>query len=100
MEKDFDGWNKSKQKIDKRANVPFYHEREVWWCLLGVNVGHEQNGAGRYQRPVLVLKRLSQNTCLIVPLTASIKPNYFRIPLGIVNGQNILITNHANNLCT
>ena len=43
MKKDFDSWNE-KKKILNNNDVSFYHEREVWWCSLGVNVGYEQNG--------------------------------------------------------
>jgi hypothetical protein len=44
--KDFDGWNETKKRTDSRRGAPFYHEREVWWCTLGVNVGSEENGSG------------------------------------------------------
>ena len=42
MEKDFDGWNETKKQIHGRHDAPFYHERELWWCTLGVNVGFER----------------------------------------------------------
>ena len=55
MEKDFDTWNENKKKIHAKMSAVFYHEREVWWCALGVNVGYEQDGSGpEYYRPVLV----------------------------------------------
>ncbi len=43
MEKDFDKWNNQKKIINLRSNNTdfFYHEREVWWCAIGVNVGFE-----------------------------------------------------------
>jgi mRNA interferase MazF len=55
--KDFDGWTVKKKEINA-AFVPVYvHEREVWFCLLGVNVGSEQDGKHElYERPVLVLR--------------------------------------------
>ncbi|MDO8183558.1 MAG: hypothetical protein Q7T49_01050 [bacterium] len=37
MEKDFTNWFQNKKKIDAEEKPPFYHEREVWWCALGVN---------------------------------------------------------------
>jgi hypothetical protein len=42
IKKDFDGWNETKKRTDLRRGEPFHHEREVWWCTLGVNVGSEE----------------------------------------------------------
>jgi hypothetical protein len=44
--KDFDGWNKVKKFTEQRER-PLFHEKEIWWCLFGVNVGSEQDGEGK-----------------------------------------------------
>ena len=86
MRKDFDSWNKNKKRIHADNENKLYHQREVWWCSLGVNVGFEQDGDEiKHERPVLILKGLSRNTCLIVPLTTSPKKHKMRIPLGLVD---------------
>lgn len=43
MKKDFDSWNTEKKKTNiKRLDFNFfYHNREVWWCAVGINVGVE-----------------------------------------------------------
>ena len=41
MKKDFDKWNVNKKSINNRRDCPFYHERDIRWCNLGVNVGFE-----------------------------------------------------------
>jgi mRNA-degrading endonuclease toxin of MazEF toxin-antitoxin module len=65
-----------------------YHEREVRWCSLGVNIGFEQDGADiTHERPVLILRGLSRNTCLIAPLTTSLKKHKMRMSLGLVDGK-------------
>jgi len=88
MKKDFDGWNKSKKQIDQRAEAPFYHEREIWWCSLGINVGYEQDGSdGEYRRPVLILRSLSGQTCLVIPLTTSRNRHPMRPSVGKVDEQ-------------
>jgi mRNA interferase MazF len=85
MKKDFDGWNETKKRTDARGGAPYYHEREVWWCTLGVNVGSEENGSGaEYRRPALILKGLSVGTCLIVPLTPSAKDHPLRVAVGLI----------------
>ena len=88
MEKDFDAWNTEKKRIHGRSKPPFYHEREIWWCALGVNVGFEQDGTGAgFERPVLILRGVSRTTCYAVPLTTSPKRHPLRIPLGFVEGK-------------
>jgi mRNA interferase MazF len=88
MHKDFDGWNDIKKKIDSRLSTPFYHEREVWWCALGLNVGSEQNGSsGEYRRPIIVLRGLGRETCLVIPLTTSKQTHSFRPGVGLIDGK-------------
>lgn len=88
MEKDFDNWTREKRRIHHDETDKLYHEREVWWCALGINIGYEQDGTGTdYQRPVLILKGLSASTCYIAPLTTSAKQHRYRIPVGTVDGR-------------
>jgi len=72
--KDFESWFSLRGKIHKKKQKVFFHEREVWWCSTGENIGFEQNGKGKeFTRPVIIIKRLSLDTCLIIPLTTSTK---------------------------
>lgn len=88
MQKDFDRWNKIKKHLDASTNR-FYRIREIWWCNLGLNIGNEQNGNSQnFQRPVLILKSLSKTTCVIVPLTTSIKKHRHRIFIGNISGKS------------
>lgn len=91
MQKDFDNWNKRKKEInDEKPN--FYHQREIRWCSLGVNVGFEQDGTSKtYRRPVLILKGFSRNVCLIVPLTTSKKKNPYHVSVGIIEGEEAFV---------
>lgn len=87
MKKDFNKWNEKKKQIDLNKGR-FYHEREMWWCSLGINVGNEQDGRGLlFQRPVLIIKGLSVDTCIAVPLTTSYKKHPMRIPLGKIGNK-------------
>ena len=89
MEKDFDEWNERKKQTHRRNDAPFCHERKLWWCALGVNVGFEQDGSGEdYRRPVLILKGLSAATCLVVPLTTSTRRHPLRPSIGLVEEKN------------
>lgn len=85
--KNFDTWNTLKKKTNDKKNR-FYSEREVWWCLVGVNVGSEQDGSGAmFLRPVLVLTSCGKEICLIVPLTTSTQKHPLRVPVGLVSGK-------------
>ena len=88
MQKDFDNWNKQKKQIDSEKQNRFYNAREIWWCSLGVNIGSEHDGTGfGFQRPILILKGLSSQSCLIAPLTSSANKHKFRVPIGIILGK-------------
>jgi mRNA interferase MazF len=66
----------------------YYYPREVWWCALGVNIGSEEDGTGiNFDRPVLILKKLSPDTCLVVPLTTSKHEHKLRPLVGSVDGK-------------
>lgn len=88
MYKDFDGWNRVKKKVDSKSTGRFYHEGDIWWCNLGLNVGNEQNGDGnKFQRPILIIKALSSKTFFALPLTTSSEVHKYRIDLGIVSDK-------------
>ena len=81
--KDFDGWNKEKKQLHEKLLGLFYHEREIWWCSLGVNVGYEQDGTGsNYDRPVLVVRGFSPHTFFGVALTGHKKEGKWYVYLG------------------
>jgi mRNA-degrading endonuclease toxin of MazEF toxin-antitoxin module len=88
MHKDFDGWSGVKKDINAKKSAPFCHEREVWWCTLGVNVGSEQDGSStEYRRPVLILKGFSRETFLVIPLTTSVRAHPLRPSIGMIAGK-------------
>jgi mRNA interferase MazF len=83
MAKDFDRWNKRKKKVNARGEEVKFHEREIWWCSLGVNVGSEQDGINdNFERPVVVTRNFNGRVLWIVPLTRTFKPhNPYYFPL-------------------
>ncbi len=70
MEKDFNKWNTKKSLVNNTHKTPFFHEREIWFCFLGANIGFEQDGRGDdFQRPVLILKKFNNEICWAIPLS-------------------------------
>jgi len=83
--KDFDKWNELKKELHVREEKILFHEREIWWCSLGVNVGFEENGKNEmFERPVLVLRKFNKYVLWVLPLTRSFKEGdfYCRITQG------------------
>jgi mRNA-degrading endonuclease toxin of MazEF toxin-antitoxin module len=81
-------WNELKKQVNDGSLLPLYHEREIWWAHLGVNVGYEQDGTGpSYERPLLIMRGFSTHVCVVVPLTTSKIRDRFYISAGIVEGK-------------
>lgn len=78
MDKDFESWNGLKTKLDETKKDRLFKEREIWWCHLGLNIGHEENGKNsHFSRPILVIKKFNKRLFLAVPLTTQVKENKY-----------------------
>lgn len=76
MEKDFQAWHRIKKEIHNRHESieVYFHEREIWWCHLGANVGVEQDGKGStFSRPMLILKKFNRNMFWGISLSTKLK---------------------------
>ena len=90
MEKDFDNWNNLKKNINNRDLI-YVSEREVWFCSVGLNVGSEQDGKNEnYERPVLVIKKVTPNTFIGVPLTSNKKKGSWYIPIASMDSSAVI----------
>ncbi|MFH1246214.1 MAG: type II toxin-antitoxin system PemK/MazF family toxin [Candidatus Liptonbacteria bacterium] len=70
MIKEFDAWNIEKKRVHALKPVPYFYEREIWWCALGVNVGDEEDGKHeKFERPVLIFRMFNKHLIWIIPLT-------------------------------
>ncbi|NOS67099.1 MAG: type II toxin-antitoxin system PemK/MazF family toxin [Candidatus Peribacteraceae bacterium] len=73
MAKAFDAWNIVKKRIDSKniGTEVFFHEREVWWCSVGLNIGVESDGKNaHFERPVLIFRKFNGHMLWVVPLTS------------------------------
>ena len=86
--KDFLKWFTLKKTAHEAEGSALFHEREVWWCMLGANVGYEIDGRGEtFERPIIIVKKFNLDTCFIVPLTAKPKSGKYYFPVGNVSGR-------------
>ena len=91
----FDKWNGIKKKTHQEENRVGFKEREIFWVRLGQNVGAEEFGKGHeFQRPVLIVRKLTHRVFFGIPLTSTIKDNdYFHS--FTYRSKKGLITNSA-----
>ncbi len=79
-------WHNLKSEIDRSNKKVFFNEREIWWCTLGQNIGHEQNGKSEYfTRPVLIVKKFNSGKCWVLPLGTTLREGIY-YKKTVVNG--------------
>lgn len=92
MKKDFKIWHERKTVIDGVLRRPFFHDREIWFCHLGTNIGFEQDGAGNdFLRPVVIVRKFNNEIFWGVPLTRSIKKSSFYFQFSFEHGDSSAI---------
>ena len=75
MEKDFDKWNNLKKKIEDSEQGELYPSNwDIWWTNIWLNLWTESCGKwDNFRRPVLILKKLSLENFIVIPLTSQEK---------------------------
>jgi mRNA interferase MazF len=83
-QKNFDAWHVRKKILNEQGRKRFYfYEREIWWCALGINIGFEQDGKNQdFSRPVIIIRRYGNGTCLVLPLTSKNKEGKYYFYCG------------------
>jgi mRNA interferase MazF len=92
MERDFNRWNEQKKIIARNAKSrsPFPKEQEVWMCVVGKNIGYEQDGSGlSFSRPVIVVKKFNNKMFWVVPLSTKQKELDFYMNFIDLSGQPV-----------
>jgi len=86
MSKDFKEWHIVKSKIENSGRL-FFHERDVWFCHLGINIGDEQDGKGRtFGRPVIIFRKFNNHIFWGMPITTKKKFGRFYMELDLHDG--------------
>ena len=90
MIKDFKKWHDKKRFLHNEKVRPFFHEREVWFCTLGLNVGFEQDGSGEeFLRPIVVIKKFNNEVFWGLPLTKIVKRGKYYYQFNIEGKKDI-----------
>jgi mRNA interferase MazF len=84
--KRFDEWNSIKKRVEEQP-PSFFHEREIFLCKLGENVGFEQSGQGSdFVRPVLVFRKFNNNFFWGIPLSKTQNRGRFYYSFSFIDG--------------
>lgn len=94
MKKDYKKWHPIKKDLDNSEVArPFFHQREIWFCYLGENVGFEEDGVGEdFMRPVIIIRKFNNEIFWGIPLTKrNKKSEYYFTFYFSVGGKNAAI---------
>ena len=70
----FHEWGLLKQKLDTLPRNKLIREGVVWFCSVGKNIGHEEDGKNAfYERPVLIVRKFTADYFWDVPLMSTIR---------------------------
>ena len=84
MYKDFDNWNNKKKRVHTHHTSALCHERELWWCSIGINVGHEEDGKGAaFARPVIIFKKFNKEMFWGIPVTTRLKSGKYDVSVSV-----------------
>jgi mRNA interferase MazF len=94
-------WIKIKEKIHEEKLSPTFEEREIWWAVLGENIGHEENGRGDdFVRPFIVVRKFNKELLFGVPCSSVVKENkyYFKIVVQAGNFKTAAMLSQARSI--
>lgn len=85
---EYDSWNGIKKSLVNVNEKLLFNEGEIWWCSLGLNIGTETRGSGKmFRRPVIIIKKLSADACIILPVTTQESLGTWFFPLEFPTGR-------------
>ena len=78
--KDFDRWNEMKKGLEKGIRPPYFYEREIWLCSIGLNVGQEQDSRNpTFSRPIVIFKKFNKLIFWGIPVTSKMSVDRYSV---------------------
>jgi mRNA interferase MazF len=88
MNKKYNDWNEVKKDTELIEKRVYFKERDIFWTRIGENIGFEQNGKGdEFQRPILVVKRYTNDMFLGIPLSTTLREGSFYFQFNFVESK-------------
>ena len=98
-QKNFDGWNELKKKLETSKILQTFHEAELWWCSVGINISDEEDGKNElFERPVLILRKFNKNLFIGIPLSTKLKENKYYLNFENKNIKYSVLISHARDM--
>ena len=92
---DFEQWNKIKQQLNASERTTYIHEGDVWFCSIGKNIGHEQDGKNYYyERPVLIVCRFTADYFWGIPITSSARTGPYSMEIEFAGIKRVALLFH------
>lgn len=93
-------WTRVCESLSTKDINFYFNEREIWWCIWGLNIGHEENGKNElFERPVLILKKINKDLFIGAPLTTKYRGESYKFSIGKIKGEyNYVLIDHFRSL--
>jgi len=92
----FDEWNSVKKKTEDNKRKLGIKPRDIFWAKIGQNIGSEEYGKNdNFARPVIIIRKLTHDLFIGIPLTSTIKDNDYFHSFQYDNKSNGLTKNSA-----
>ncbi len=92
----YDEWNAVKKDTENNARNLGIKPREIFWIKIGQNIGSEEYGKDKdFVRPVIVVRKLTSDLFIGIPLTRSLKNNNYFHQFKYINKSKGLVENSA-----
>ncbi len=92
----FDEWNDVKKETQKQNFTLTVKPREIYWVKIGQNIGSEEYGKNAdFTRPVIIIRRLTHDLFIGIPITTTLKNNDYFHQFSYTNTTRGIIENSA-----
>lgn len=92
----FNQWNEVKKKTEDNKRKLGIKPRDIFWAKIGQNIGSEEYGKNdNFARPITIIRKLTHDLFIGIPLTSTIKDNDYFHSFKYDNKSNGLTENSA-----
>ena len=89
-------WNEVKKRTQASKRKLGIKPRDIFWAKIGQNIGSEEYGKNdNFARPIIIIKKLTHDLFIGIPLTSTIKDNDYFHSFEYNNKSNGLTKNSA-----
>lgn len=97
--KDYTPWKKLITEIESKWLEKYYRESEIWWTVIGLNIGFEEDGKNQnYERPVLIFRKFNRFMFWGLPLTSKPKTGKFYCSITFRSKRSTVILSQIRTL--